>query len=144
MSTAEMATRSVKEITATWQGRTMVFVGEAEGKAPVVVDGETTEGPSPMDMLLIAMAGCTGSDVVAVLRKKRLDLQGLAIRVTGRRREEHPRRYTAIDLLYTVRAPGATEAAVRQAIDLSLQKYCSVTHSLAPDIAVRYELDLQA
>jgi putative redox protein len=144
MATAEMATRFVKEITATWQGRSMVFRGEAEGKAPVLLDGETAEGPSPMDMLLIAMAGCTGSDVVAILRKKRLDLQELRIRMTGRRREEHPRRYIAIDLLYTVRAPGAPEAAVRQAIDLSLEKYCSVTHSLAPDIPVRYELDLQA
>lgn len=144
MSTAEMATRFVKVVTATWQGRTMVFRGDVEGKAPVILDGETDEGPSPMDMLLIAMAGCTGSDVVAVLRKKRLDLRDLSIEVTGRRREEHPRRYTALDLRYTVHAPGATEAAVRQAIDLSLEKYCSVTHSLAPDIPVRYELVLQA
>lgn len=144
MTTAEMATKSVKEITATWLGRAMAFRGEAEGKAPVITDGETTEGPSPMDMLLIAMAGCTGSDVVAVLRKKRLDLRELRIDVTGRRRDEHPRRYIALDLRYTVHAPGATEAAVRQAIDLSLEKYCSVTHSLAPDIPVRYELVLQA
>jgi len=144
MATAEMATKFVKEITATWQGRAMVFRGAAEGRAPAIVDGETAEGPSPMDMLLIAMAGCTGSDVVSVMRKKRLDLRDLRVDVTGRRREEHPRRYIAIDLRYTVHAPGATEAAVRQAIDLSLQKYCSVTHSLAPDIPVRYELVLQA
>jgi putative redox protein len=144
MTTSEMATKHVKAITATWQGRSMVFAAEAEGKPPVVVDGETDEGPSPMDTLLIALAGCTGSDVVNILRKKRLDLQGLRIDVVGQRRREEPRRYTAITLRYAVTAPGATEAAVRQAIDLSLEKYCSVTHSLAPDIAIGYELALQA
>jgi putative redox protein len=144
MATSEMAMKNVKAITATWLGRSMVFRGEAEGKAPIITDGETGEGPSPVDMLLIAMAGCTGSDVVAVLRKKRLDLRELVIEVTGHRREAHPRRYTAVELRYSVRAPGASEAAVRQAIDLSLAKYCSVTHSLAPDITVRYELALQA
>jgi putative redox protein len=108
------------------------------------MDGQTAEGPSPMDMLLIALAGCTGSDVVHVLRKKRLDLQALRIDAVGQRRPEDPRRYTAITLRYAVAAPGATEAAVRQAIDLSLEKYCSVTHSLAPDIVIGYELELQA
>ena len=144
MTTSEMATKNVKAITATWQGRAMVFQAEAEGKPPVVIDGETDEGPSPMDTLLIALAGCTGSDVVNVLRKKRLDLRGLRIDIVGQRRPTEPRRYTAITVRYTVTAPGATEAAVRQAIDLSLEKYCSVTHSLAPDIAIGYELALQA
>lgn len=144
MTTSEMATKNVKAITATWQGRSMVFRAEAEGKPAVMMDGETDEGPSPMDMLLIALAGCTGSDVVHVLRKKRLDLRALRLDVVGQRRPEAPRRYTAITLRYTVSAPGATEAAVRQAIDLSLEKYCSVTHSLAPDIAIGYELALQA
>jgi putative redox protein len=144
MTTREMPARHVKAITATWQARSMVFEAEAEGKPPVVMDGQTAEGPSPMDMLLIALAGCTGSDVVHVLQKKRLTLRALRIDVVGQRRPEDPRRYTAITLRYAVAAPGATEAAVRQAIDLSLEKYCSVTHSLAPDIAIGYELELQA
>ncbi len=139
-----MAPPPVKQVTASWEGRSMVFRGEAPGRAPIVIDGETAEGPSPMDTLLIAIAGCTGSDVVSVLRKKRLDLRGLRLELRGERREEYPQRYVKIDLVYHVTAPGATEEAVRQAIDLSLQKYCSVTHSLAPDIPVRYELRLQA
>jgi putative redox protein len=133
-----------KRVTVSWRGRSMVFQGEAAGKAPVLIDGETGEGPSPMDALLMALAGCTGSDVVHVMHKKRLDLRALRVEAHGIRREEHPRRYVAINLAYHVTAPGATEAAVRQAIDLSLQKYCSVTHSLNPDIPVRYELHLQA
>jgi len=144
MTTSEMATKHVKAVSASWLGRSMVFQVEADGKPPVIVDGETDEGPSPMDTLLVALAGCTGSDVVHILRKKRLTLRELRIDVVGQRRHEDPRRYTAITLRYSVSAPGASEAAVRQAIDLSLEKYCSVTHSLAPDIAIGYELELQA
>jgi putative redox protein len=133
-----------KRVSLDWQGRELAFRGEGAGKAPINIDGNNKEGPGPMEALLLAMAACTGSDVAVVMSKKRLGLTSLRIDVHGRRREEHPQRYTAIDLVYHVAAPGASEAQVRHAIDLSLQKYCSVTHSLNPDIPVTYELDLQA
>jgi len=135
---------TTKETVTTWQHRGMVFSGESPGQPPVIIDGNTKEGPSPTDTLLIALAGCTGSDVVLILGKKRIDLKELRIAVNGTRRDEEPRRYTAIRIGFTVVAPGATEQAVRQAIDLSLEKYCSVTHSLNPDIPISYDLDLQA
>lgn len=133
-----------KQIVTTWQRRGLVFRGESPGKPPVIVDGDTNEGPSPVDSLLIALAGCTGSDVVLILGKKRIDLRELRIDVIGTRRDEEPRRFIAIKLVFTVAATGATERAVRHAIDLSLEKYCSVTHSLNPDIPITYELVLQA
>ena len=133
-----------KRVDLAWQHRGMVFRGEGAGKAPITIDGDNAEAPGPMEGLLLALAACTGSDVVAVMRKKRVDLQELRIEVTGRRSDEHPQRYVAIDLVYRVQAPGATEQQVHHAIDLSLAKYCSVTHSLNPDIPVRYELALQA
>src|SRR3989442_9749521 len=110
----------------------MVFSGGIEGRPQITIDGDSGEGPSPTDTLLISLAGCTGSDVVVILQKKRLDLRSLRIEIRGERRETEPRRYTKIDLVYRVEAPGATEQAVRHAIDLSLAKYCSVTHSLNP------------
>ena len=133
-----------KQVRLEWQGTGLEFRGEGKGRAPISVDSDNTRAPGPMELLLIALAGCTASDIVPVLEKKRLKVDRLAIDVTGQRREEHPQRYVAIQLRYTVVAPGATEAAVRQAIDLSLQKYCSVTHSLNPDIPISYELALQA
>jgi putative redox protein len=133
-----------KHVAASWQARGLVFGGGAVDKTAVTIDGDGNEGPSPMDTLLVAMAGCTGSDVVVVLKKKRMDLRALRIEITGERREEQPQRYTKIDLVYHVHAPGASEQAVRHAIDLSLAKYCSVTHSLNPDIPIGYELVLQA
>jgi putative redox protein len=139
-----MAAPAPKDVTATWQGRGLVFHGTAPGRAPITLDGDNREGPGPMENLLLALAACTGSDVVEVAKKKRLDLRELRLEVHGERRAEFPRRYTRIRIVYRVKAPGATEQAIRHAIDLSLQKYCSVTHSLHQDIAVEHELDLQA
>ena len=64
--------------------------------------------------------------------------------IVGERRDEHPKRYTAITLTYHITAPGLGEDHARHAIDLSLSKYCSVTHSLAQDIVLRHELVLEA
>ena len=128
-----------KNVVLGWR-HDLVFEGGAAGKPSVVLDGAAAEGPSPMEALLLALAGCTGSDVVSILQKKRADLRDFRVEVVGERRDEHPKRYTAITLRYHVSAPGLGESQARRAIDLSLEKYCSVTHSLAKDIAVRYEL----
>jgi len=133
-----------KQVDVDWQGRGMVFSGGSSGRTPVVIDGDGAEGPSPVDTLLIALAGCTASDVVMILEKKRLQLTELRVAVTGERRDEYPRRFLSIKLVFTISARGATDAAVRQAIDLSMEKYCSVSHSLNPDIPVTYDLVLQA
>ena len=124
--------------------RDLVFHGEGAGKVPITLDGDNVAGPGPMENLLLSLAACTGSDVVVILKKKRADLRALRVAVSGQRREEIPQRYTSIVITFHITAPGLDEAQARQTIDLSLEKYCSVAHSLAPDIAVRYELDLQA
>jgi len=134
---------AAKRVALRWR-HGMAFEGSAEGGPSILIDGAGKEGAGPMDALLLALAGCTGSDVVSILEKMRLAVQGMTVEVAGERRPEHPRRYTSIVLTYRVRAPGASEERVRHAIDLSLEKYCSVTHSLAPDIARRYELVLEA
>ncbi len=133
----------MKDVRLTWQ-HDLVFQGEGAGGAPITLDGDNVRGPGPMEDLLLALAACTGSDVVMILKKKRADLTALRVVVKGRRREEMPRRFTAITLTFHITAPGLTEAHARQAIDLSLEKYCSVVHSLAPDIPIAYELALQA
>jgi putative redox protein len=92
--------------------------------------------------LLLAAAACTGSDLVLVLQKMRQPLKELRIDVAGVRRESEPRRYLALHLDYHVDGEGLEAAKVRRAIDLSLEKYCSVIHSLAPDIAITYDLSL--
>lgn len=130
-----------KGVRLAWQ-HDLVFQGEGAGKAPITLDGDNGQGPGPMEDLLLALAACTGSDVVIILKKKRVDLSALRIEVAGDRREDAPRRFTAITLTFHITAPGLTEAQARRTIELSLERYCSVAHSLAPDIPIRYELAL--
>ena len=132
-----------KRVTLRWQ-RALAFEGGVEGRPAVAIDADGRTGPGPMDMLLLALAACTASDVVSILEKMRIPVQGMTVDVTGDRRPDHPKRYTSLVLTYRIRAQGAAEERVRHAIDLSLGKYCSVSHSLAADIARRYELVLEA
>ena len=132
-----------KRVALSWR-HDLVFEGGAAKQAPVTLDGGGATGPSPMEALLLALAGCTGADVVSILQKKRAGVTAFSVEIVGERRDEHPKRYTAITLTYHITAPGLREDQARHAIDLSLSKYCSVTHSLAQDIVLRHELVLEA
>ena len=116
----------------------LVFEGGPAGRPAVVVDGNSTGATSPVELLLVAAATCTAADIVGILEKMRVKLRVLEIDVRGTRREEQPRRYTAIHFDVTASGEGADETKVRRAIDLSVEKYCSVLASLAPDIPVDY------
>ena len=118
----------------------LVFEGGPAGRPAVVVDGDSKQATSPVELLLVAAATCTAADIVGILEKSRVQLRALDIGVRGTRREEHPRRYTAIHFDLTVSGAGADETNVRRAVDLSIEKYCSVLASLAPDIAVDYAI----
>jgi putative redox protein len=95
-----------------------------------------------MITLLLAAAGCSGSDVVSILAKMRVDLRRCEVEVRGVRRDQEPRRYVAIRFRFTLAGTGLDRAKAERAVDLSLEKYCSVIHSLAPDIAVDREIVL--
>lgn len=135
---------SERTVRLTWSGTGMRFSGE--GVAPrspaVPIDGDGTDGPSPMQTLLLAAAGCSGSDVVHILTKMRVTLRRLELEVTGVRRDEEPRRYVAIRFRFRMDGDGLDAAKAERAVGLSLEKYCSVIHSLAPDIAIGHEIVL--
>jgi putative redox protein len=134
-------TAETKRIALTWE-RGLVFRGGAPGGPEVVIDGDNAAGPGPMLNLLLAAAACSGSDVVVILEKMRVVLRELRIEVSGVRREQEPRRYTSIHYDFHVAGEGLDESRARRAIDLSLEKYCSVVASLAPDIKITYGLTL--
>lgn len=121
----------------------LVFEGGGAGRPPLTVDGDSRTATSPVELLLVAGATCTAADVVDILKKMRVDLRSLVVDVSGTRREEHPRRFTAIQFHFRVAGAGADESKVRRAVDLSLEKYCSVMNSLAPDIQVGYDVTLE-
>jgi putative redox protein len=118
----------------------LVFEGGGPGKPPIPIDGDSRAGSSPVELFLVAGASCTAADIVDILEKMRVRLESLDIEVAGTRRDEHPRRVTAIHYRFTVRGEGADETKVRRAVDLSLEKYCSVHASLATDIRIDYDV----
>ncbi len=134
-------TAETKRVVLAWE-RGLVFQGGAPGGPEVVIDGDNAAGPGPMLTLLLAAAACSGSDVVVILEKMRIGLRQLRIEVSGVRREQEPRRYISIHFDFSLAGDGLDETRARRAIDLSLEKYCSVVASLAPDVKITYGLAL--
>jgi putative redox protein len=104
------------------------FVGQASSGHAIVVDGSAEKlGPSPMELLLIGLVGCTAYDVIRILQKKRQAVSGLEVSARAERAEEPPRVYTAIEVEYVVRGRGIKPKAVEDAIRLSKETYCSAS-----------------
>ncbi len=112
------------------QVRGMTFEAQTEGTPAIVLDAEQKQapiaGPSPMQATLLAVMGCTASDVVWILNKQRVPFTKLEIDGEAERAKEDPKVFTKIHLHYKVHGEGLKESAVKRAIDLSSEKYCSV------------------
>jgi len=120
----------------TWVGPGMRLVGEAEGPAIVVDHAMPDEeredtGPHPVQLLLIGLCGCTGMDVISILKKKRQSFTGLQVRATAERAEEHPKIYTEIHLEFIVTGDNVDPDAVQRSIELSQTKYCPASAMLS-------------
>ncbi len=94
--------------------------------------GERSAAPGPLELLLIALGGCTAVDVVSILEKKRQKVTKYHVEVRGERREEHPRSFNRLEVRHVVTGQGVSPEAVRRAIELSTDKYCSVAATLRP------------
>ncbi|MGH7503887.1 MAG: OsmC family protein [Longimicrobiales bacterium] len=124
-----------------WDGTGLVFRGGKEGQPEGIVDGDGIAGPSPVITLLIALLGCTAADVVDIARKMRLAIGTLIVDADYERAPEHPRRFTAIRITFRVTGiQTADHDKIRRAVQLSQETYCSVSHSLRPDIALETEI----
>lgn len=104
--------------------------------------GEASSAASPMEVVLVALGGCTAMDVISVLRKMRQDIATYDVKLSGERAEEHPRTYTTILMTHYLAGTGVGESNVRRAIELSMTKYCPVFAMLSPGVAIReaYEI----
>jgi putative redox protein len=112
----------------------LVFDGRS-GDTTITLDSSSAEGPSPMQTLGFALAGCMAMDVVHILKKGRYDLRGLKVDLIAQRAQEQPHRFTDVTLQYVVTGDVPAEP-IQRAIDLSRAKYCSVWHSLRQDIGL--------
>lgn len=128
------------QATALWTDNER-FLGSATSKHALVMDaGKEKTASSPMELVLIALCGCTASDVVGILKKKREPFVGLEVLAQAERSPDYPQVYTEIKLTYRVRGPVAPKA-VEDAVHLSKEKYCSVSAMLAKTARITYTIE---
>ncbi|NMB24909.1 MAG: OsmC family protein [Firmicutes bacterium] len=117
----------------TGSGHTLTMDAPADG-------GGADLGARPTELLLAAIGGCTGIDIVSILQKMQQPVDGVKVKVQGDRADEHPRRFTQLQLHYVVSGKGLTEERVRRAVQLSTEKYCSVLHSMNASYEYDFEI----
>jgi putative redox protein len=127
-------------IEVVWEGGRRYRGGPAGGPTHLV-DGNREAAPSPVDALVVALASCSAVDVVDILEKRRTPVASLSVSVRFSRAPSPPRRLTDANLTFTVQAD-SERVHVERAIELSMQKYCSVANSLAPDTRLSWDLVL--
>ena len=123
------------KIKITWQEEN-VFLGENEAGGKAYLGGEHIR---PMQMVLVALAGCSGVDVVNILRKKRVNFSDFKIEVSGERADTHPKVYTDIHVKYSIWGQEIKPKDLEQAIKLSEDKYCSVSAMLKSTAKIHSE-----
>jgi putative redox protein len=116
--------------------RDMQFSGKATSGHTLTMDADEDSGGRnagfvPMELLLVGFGGCSGMDVISILRKKRQPVTGLEINVKGEKTDDYPKVYKEVHIEYIVKGKGVEPQAVERAISLSLDKYCSVGATLA-------------
>jgi len=117
------------------------FVAEDDKGHGIVVESKKegiSAGFSPMQLILLAAAGCMAMDVVSILQKKKLDIKGFRVLMDGKRAEDHPKRFTEMNFVYEVKCD-IPKAAVDEAIRLSKEKYCSVSATIQQGVQMNIE-----
>jgi putative redox protein len=133
-------------ISLSWRGR-LAFEAETESGHHLLVDvkpeaGGEDQGPLPLEILLVSLGGCTGMDIASILTKKRVNLQGMTIKVNGERAGQHPKYFTKIDVEFNLRGKDIKEGDVKEAIELSRDKYCSVGAMLKEKAEITYRWNI--
>jgi putative redox protein len=127
----------------------ITFAAKGDSNHWVMMDGPDHMAGSdaasrPKELLLMALGGCTASDVASILKKKRVPLSGFEVRLQATMREEHPQVFTDIHIEYVMTGEGIDPKDVERAIELSTEKYCSVSAMLRPSVAITHSYRIEA
>lgn len=130
--------------TIKWAGK-MAFSGDSPSGHEIKMDaseevGGQNSGARPTELLLHAVAGCTGIDIISILNKMRLEPTSFLMEVAGDRAKEHPKKFTNVSIHYSLEG-NLPEHKVVRAIQLSKDTYCSVSHSLSAKVTVSYSVN---
>lgn len=125
------------------------FIGNNESGHGLIMDGSGSEAPegrlgnSPMELLLLGLAGCSGIDVVHILQKSREQVVDCVVDVEGTRAETEPKVFTDIHMVYTVKGTNLTPKKVERAVDLSAEKYCSASVMMSRAATITREIRIE-
>ncbi len=122
--------------------------GKNERGHEIMMDASKESGgfdsaPSPMEIVLMALGGCTQMDVISILSKMKVEYDYFGIEIEGKRKKEHPRVFEEIKLKYIFKGKELDEEKIKKAISLSLSKYCSVSNMLNKVANIQYELEIE-
>ena len=105
--------------------------------------GGKNTGPRPKPLMMVALAGCTGMDVAAVLKKMREDVEEFSVEVEGDVTEEHPKRFAGMKVIYRVKGKGISRKNVEKAVNLSVTRYCGVSANYAKAFPITHEIIIE-
>jgi putative redox protein len=126
----------------------ITFAAKADSNHWVTMDGPedfggSNAGTRPKEFLLIALGGCTGSDVAAILKKRKAPITGFEMNITGNESEEHPKVFTDIHVEYVFYGDGIDPTDVERAIEMSTTKYCSVSAMLKASVRITHSYRIE-
>lgn len=130
-------------ISAKWLGNLDFEASNPRNHKVSMSNPQGNLGPTPMEMVLMGLAGCTGMDVVSILEKMRVSFDRFEVQVAGERADEHPKVYTKVSVVYRIWGSGIPEEKLARAIELTQEKYCSVLHMVnkTAEVSYRYEIN---
>ncbi len=132
-------------INVSWSGG-MSFESEIDG-VKIVVDakkevGGEGKGPRPKPLMMMALAGCTGMDVVSILKKMRVEFDDFDVKVEGDISDEHPKQFTKMNIIYSFKGKDLPMDKIKKAIELSQENYCGVSASYKKAMEITYEIKI--
>ena len=130
------------------QLRGITLAAKTDSNHWVIMDGPeefggSNAGPTPKELLLIALGGCTATDVIPIMRKKRVPFDRCDIHLSATVRDEHPRTFTGIHVEYVVYGTGINHDDVARAVELSITKYCSISAMLCASVPLTHSIRIE-
>jgi putative redox protein len=135
----------ISEIIVEWK-KGMSFESEIDGHKLIVdaadESGGENNGPRPKKLLLLALGGCTGMDVISVLKKMKVEILNFNIKVIGITLEEHPKKFSEIEVVYQFKGKNLEYEKLKKAVDLSKDKYCAVIGTLKDSVKLKFVIEI--